>query len=259
MTAFEPTWLADRACLAARRGDDAAASPHRGGRAGDDRPAARLAAATVACARALVAWHRGTCRWRSATPGWRPPPGSTAAPASTAPTGWRCWARWPAPAAGAGRCPAAGRRRRPPASGSATGEGGRRRAGTRRVAAIDGGRRELGDGGGGGAGGGGLGDVPGGRRGLRQPWQRRPQAARRRLGQPHPHRAAGRPAGRRGAAQRHDRHPPLPLDRDREEPPLPHLHEARRDQPRRTCRRGRAPARRVPGHGHGAPARSGQS
>jgi len=75
-SAFEPTWLADRACLAARRGDGVAAGEliREAERVMAARPA-DLAAATVAFARSLVAWHDGDLplaerRAREATLAW---------------------------------------------------------------------------------------------------------------------------------------------------------------------------------------------
>ena len=75
-SAFEPTWLADRACLAARRGDDASAEllADQVEAVTDDRPAG-LAIAAATWARSLVAWHRGDLplaerRAREATGAW---------------------------------------------------------------------------------------------------------------------------------------------------------------------------------------------
>ena len=73
-------------------------------------------------------------------------------------------------------------------------------------------------------------------------WARRARGprrrARRRLGVAHPHRGQGRRARRRGPHQPPDRRADVHLEGDRQDPPRPHLQEARHPQPRRAERSG---------------------
>ena len=80
---------------------------------------------------------------------------------------------------------------------------------------------------------------PGRRGGLRHPQGRRPQTARRGLGQPDPGRTGGRPPGRRGPAERGHRPAAVHRPRHRQGAPVPHLRQARHHHPRRTGRPGR--------------------
>ena len=236
--------LARRPCLPGRppgrrRGGH---RPHRGGRAGDDRPAGPTGRGDRGLhpgAAGLA--QRGPAAGGAARPGGdrrlarrrRPPRrrrrrrGAGRAGLSPAAAGRTASGCWP--------------RRRPPASGSATGAPGPAACRDEAAAAIDGARRELGD------------DAvaalteEGSAMSLEDAvaYASRGSGGRKR---PDAGWASLTPTEVQvvrlvAEGLRNDTiaDPPLPLARHREEPPLPHLHQARRDQPRRTGRRGAAP------------------
>ena len=244
--AFAPAWLAEAACLAGRRGDEAAAGELIAAARdalGDRREL--LTTAMLDFARAVLSWRQGDLpaaerHARDATGAWH---GAGAHPLAAdgvealgalacARGRWDDGVRLLAAAAadpGPPRLP----RHRPcgvPGRGGGCSHGGAAPAGRRRRgAAVGRGRRARRRRGG----------------GVRATSQRWTHPTRRRVGQPHPRRGAGRRARGRGAPQRGDRPPPLRDAGHGEEPPVAHLRQAGPVEPDRARRRGGPPHRLI--------------